>query len=135
VVHHTIFQAEARLDPMTDPMRARSDGPVKQANLYSYSDLIRTRPGIYIGGQTISLMAYHIAGYEAACRWKGVEELLDPPWSNFREYVRERTGYAESTSGWNNMLLHFCGGDEVKALGLFIKMFDAFRSGARRHDA
>jgi hypothetical protein len=120
---------------MTDPTRALSHGLDMYANLYSYIDLIRTRPGMYIGGQTVSLMAYHIAGYEAACRWKGVEESLDPPWYDFHEYVRERTGFGESTSGWSNMLLQHCGGDGAKALALFFTMLDAFRSGTQRNDA
>jgi hypothetical protein len=120
---------------MTDSTPPHDLGPDRHADLYSYIDLIRTRPGMYIGGQTVSLVAYHIAGYEAACRWKGVEERLDPPWYDFHEYVRERTGFGESTSGWSNMLLHYCGSDEAKALGLFFTMFDAFRSGTKRPDA
>jgi hypothetical protein len=100
-------------------------------DLYTYLDLIRTRPGMYIGGNSISLLMYHVAGYEAACRWKGMEEHLDPLWYGFHEYVRSRTGFGESTSGWSNMLLAFSGGDEAKGLKLFFELFDAFRIEAR----
>jgi hypothetical protein len=86
---------------------------------------------MYIGGNAVTLMAYHIAGYEAACRWKDVEEQLDPPFSDFHEYVRARIGFAESTSGWANMLLEANGGDEAKALEMFFAMFDAFRAEAK----
>jgi hypothetical protein len=120
---------------MTDPTPPRHLGRDVPANLFSYIDLIRIRPGMYVGGYSVSLMAYHIAGYEAACRWKDAEEALDPPWYDFHEYVRERTGFAESTSGWNNMLLHSCEGDEEKALELFFTMFDAFRSGTNQKHA
>lgn len=101
------------------------------ADLYSYIELIKTRPGMYIGGNSVTLMAYHLAGYEAACRWKGVEEQLVPPWYGFHEYVRARTGFAESTRGWNNMLLDFNRGDDAQALDMFFAMFDAFRVEAK----
>jgi hypothetical protein len=101
------------------------------ANLYTYIELIRIRPGMYIGGNAVTLMAYHIAGYEAACRWKSVEEQLVPPWYDFHEYIRGKTGFAESTSGWNNMLLEASGGDEAEALEMFFAMFDAFRAEAK----
>lgn len=106
-------------------------GAATSADLYTYIDLIRTRPGMYVGGNSVSLMAYHIAGYEAACRWKGSEEQLDPSWYGFHEYVRSKAGFRESTSGWNNMLLEYCGGDEGAALETFFTMFDAFRSEAK----
>ncbi len=99
-------------------------------DLYSYIDLIRTRPGMYIGGNAVTLMAFHLSGYEAACRWKGVEDQLNPPWYDFHEYVRRKTGFGESTSGWANMLLDFNSGDEAKALDMFFVTFDAFRAAA-----
>lgn len=71
----------------------------KMGDLYSYIDLIRTRPGMYIGGIAVTLMFHHLAGYEAACRWAGVDEQLDPPWYDFFEFVRCKTGFSESTSG------------------------------------
>ena len=100
----------------------------KMGDLYSYIDLIRTRPGMYIGGIAVTLMFHHVAGYEAACRWAGVDEQLDPPWYDFFEFVRGKTGFEESTSGWANMLLTYNGGDEAKALDMFFLLFDDFRS-------
>lgn len=97
------------------------------ANLYSYIDQIRTRPGMYIGGLSVTLLFQHIAGYDAACLWKGIDEQLDPPWEDFHDFVAARTGFAESTSGWANMLLSHCDHDEAKALGVFFEMFDFFR--------
>ncbi|WP_430443811.1 hypothetical protein [Sphingorhabdus contaminans] len=113
-------------------MKSSVQSADNSANLYKYIDLIRTRPGMYIGGNSVRLLACHLDGYEAACRWKGVEETLFPPWYDFHEYVRARTGFTESTSGWANMLLKYCGGDEVKALDRFFVMFDAFRSEDRK---
>lgn len=99
------------------------------ANLYSYIDQIRTRPGMYVGGHSVMLLFQHIAGYDAACYWKGIEEHLDPKWEDFHDFVAVRTGFAESTSGWANMLLSHCNGDEAEALAKFFEMFDSFRQG------
>jgi hypothetical protein len=135
MVHHPILQIEAGSRRVTKPLLSINLGGDAPANLYGYIDLIRTRPGMYIGGNSVSLMAYHVAGYEAAGWWKGAEETLDPPWYDFHEYVRARTGFAESTSGWANMLLDHCGGEEARALDMFFVMFDAFRSEGKKPHA
>lgn len=63
------------------------------ANLYTYIDLIRTRPGMYIGGLSVTMLRQHLDGYVAACCWKGINEPLESPWHVFHDCVRERTGF------------------------------------------
>jgi hypothetical protein len=95
-------------------------------NLYHLIAQIKARPGMYLESATITALKCFLDGYNFACRIKDAEERLDPPWQDFHEFVRARTGFAESTGGWCYMLLHHCDGDEEAALAVFFDMFAAF---------
>jgi hypothetical protein len=98
----------------------------KAENLYQLIEQIKVRPAMYLGSTTITALQNFIDGYNFACYIKDVEERLSPPWQDFHEFVRARTGFAESTGGWCYMLLHHCDGDETVALALFFEWFAAF---------
>jgi hypothetical protein len=97
-------------------------------NLYALIHQIRARPPLYLGENSISALHNFINGYFHACHVNGIDEDELPPWADFHEFVRARTGFSESTSGWCNMILSTCANDETKALATFFEMFEAFTS-------
>lgn len=105
-------------------------GPAK--SLYELIDLIRTRPAMFIGSASITALQNFINGYTYACYVKDIEENERPPWGDFHEFVRARTGFYESTSGWCDMILDVNDRDEAKALAGFCVLFDAFLATAKR---
>ena len=44
------------------------------------------------------------------------------------EFLKIKTNSYESTSGWDNLILEKCGGDQKAALEQFYKYLDEFRS-------
>lgn len=91
--------------------------------------MIRKRPGMYLGSNSITALWHFINGYLSAewnlgvCR-KG--ELFPLP---FRWYMHEYTGYrlkCHDTSGWCNQILRSCDEDEETALWKFYEIYDDF---------
>ena len=103
--------------------------PILKNDLYKHFDTIRKRPALFLGGLSISKLDSYIHGYQAACSFKDIEEELNPRWHLFHEFTKRKTGFYESTSGWCNMILTQCEGDEEKAIELFFEYFDEFRKG------
>lgn len=99
-------------------------GPAK--SLYELINLIRKRPAMFVGAISITALQNFINGYTYACYVKDIEEDERPPWGDFHEFVRARTGFYESTSGWCNMILDVSDRDETKALAMFFTLFDNF---------
>jgi hypothetical protein len=98
-------------------------------NLYEHLDQIRERPAMWIGNVSVSKLDTYILGYNACCHIKGIEENLFPSWNIFHEFVKRKTNFSESTSGWCNMILTHCAGDEEKAFAVFYEYFDEFKKG------
>ena len=93
---------------------------------------VRQRPGMYMGeGFELTRLESFFAGYSVALyEWGIVEEkresLFPLPFLFFFEYVALHLGYAESTSGWRNMILERVHGDEKEGLALFFQLWDRF---------
>ena len=104
-------------------------GKANNNGLYKHLKTIEHKPAMYIDGMGISKLDTYIHGYNAACSFKGIEEELEPRWHLFHEFAKRKTGFYESTSGWCNMILSKCDGDEEKALNLFFEFFDEFLKG------
>jgi hypothetical protein len=94
--------------------------------LYGFISQIRKRPALYLGEESITALHNVINGYIHACQIHKLEEEQTKHWIGFHEFIRARTGFYESTSGWCNMLLSVNGQDEAKALAAFFVMFEAF---------
>jgi geranylgeranyl pyrophosphate synthase len=99
-------------------------------NLYELILQIRKRPGMYLRTANISAMENFINGYTYVCHFKDIDENEKPAWGEFHEFVRKRTGFYESTSGWCGMILSVNDQDEVKALAMFFNLFEAFLASA-----
>jgi hypothetical protein len=98
----------------------------KPENLYQLIEQIKVRPAMYLGSNTITALKSFIDGYHFACYMKNVEEELSPPWQDFHEFVRARTGFGESTGGWCHMLLHAYDDDEERGIAAFFEAFEDF---------
>jgi hypothetical protein len=96
-------------------------------NLYALITQIRLRPGLFLDEENVSDLYYFISGYTQACAVNGIDENETPPFSEFHEFVRRKTNFYESTSGWKNMLLSFNGNNEAKALAMFFILFEEFK--------
>jgi hypothetical protein len=97
-------------------------------SLYGFIRQIRKRPALFCGDESITAVQHVINGYIYACQVHDVEAEQTQHWGGFHEFVRARTGFRESTSGWCNMLLSVNGQDEAKALAAFFVMFEEFLS-------
>jgi hypothetical protein len=79
----------------------------KTVDLYSILSDIQARPGMYLGQPSIRLLRAYIDGIFHLSSWglEEVEVISNPEFRGFHEWVKEKYGYFESTSGWCNMLL------------------------------
>jgi hypothetical protein len=100
----------------------------KPETLYALIRQIEERPGFYFEAENISAPDHFLSGYLQACLMKGIEQSNTPPFRDFHEFVRGKTKFSESTSGWRHMLLSFNGDDEAKALDMFFALFEEFTS-------
>jgi hypothetical protein len=98
----------------------------KAENLYGLINQVKGRPGFYFDADNISALYHFVNGYVQALVAKNIDEAETPPFQDFHEFVRHRTKFSESTSGWRNMLLNFNGNDEAKALAMFFALFEEF---------
>jgi hypothetical protein len=99
-------------------------------NLYGLIEQIKVRPGLFLDEVGISALYYVICGYTQACAINHVEESETPPFGQFHEFVRQKTGFPESTSGWKNMILAVNDKNEAKALAMFFVLFEEFTASA-----
>lgn len=94
---------------------------------------IRIRPGMYLGGHSITALKHYLNGYSNALSDCGIynisSKMLLP--LNFRfmhEFVSVAYGYYESTLGWANIILENVNGNEHAALDRFFEVYDEFKS-------
>lgn len=97
-------------------------------SINSMIDLIRRRPGMFLGSNSISALCHFLNGYRAAEREHAIYrtgELLPLPFL----YMHEYTGYRlrdHSNMGWCHQILNSCDGVEDIALQKFFEFYDGF---------
>jgi len=96
-------------------------------NLYTLLDSIREKPYLYLGNRHLSTLHYTINGYKLYCLHNEIDENLTPKWNDFHDFVAVQLNYAESTTGYKNMILEKNEFDEEKGLIKFYELFDLFR--------
>lgn len=92
-------------------------------------DMIRRRPGMFIGGNSITALWYYLNGYLAAERDNTTyrEEGLFPlPFRYMSSYTEHRL-HVHDNRGWYYLILNFCDGVEDIALQKFFELYDGFR--------
>lgn len=90
--------------------------------------LIRRRPGMYIGSNSLSALWYYLHGYQAALYWNAIhqrEKLFPLPFQYMHEYTEYRLR-VHDTRGWYYHIISFCDGAEDMALQKFFELYDGF---------
>jgi len=87
-------------------------------------ELIRRKPGLYLGGCSITALYYTVNGYQWALATHRIENdhTFHLP-SDFHDWVAYRLRFFEPTSGWKNMLLKACENEE-SAFRRFFELLD-----------
>ncbi len=100
------------------------------SRIYEDLDMIRKRPGMYLGALSVSKMHTFLDGYRFAIREEAEQVVRIPfqplPFWLFGTFVARK--YQESACmGWNRIILEQVQGDEKKGLELFFELLDEFR--------
>lgn len=96
-------------------------------NIYELLEMIKQRPGIYLGQRSLTALAGFIGGYFFAIAENNilVEEEI-PPFRQFHDWVARYYKWYESTAGWKNIILKEVG-DEAKACDVFFELLELFK--------
>lgn len=91
-------------------------------------DMVRKRPGMFLGSNSISALRNFLDGYHTA----ELEYAIYRTGNFFPlsfQYMHEYTGYRlhdRSSMGWNGQILKVCNGAEDVALQKFFELYDGF---------
>ena len=108
---------------------SRMSAPVLQElndSVYDLLDWIRKRPGLYIAEPSLNRLHAFLAGYTAGLGRAGFTLRDTVDFHRFQDWVANRLGYAESTSGWCNMIRNKSA-SETEAFQAFFSLLDEFR--------
>lgn len=99
----------------------------KPSNLFELLILIQKRPELYIGEKTLTCLSNNINGYNLSSFINNTEKENKNIWEEFNDFVAEKVGYFESTSGYKNMILEKNEFDETKSLNMFFELLEQFK--------
>lgn len=95
----------------------------------SAMNLIKERPGMYLGKKSFTILYGFITGFSYAELNNKLEDhstLFPLPFRFFHEFVKDKLGYYESTSGWYNMIFEKNNYDEEISFDVFFHLYDEF---------
>ena len=119
----------------------------RKYSIYDALETIRKRPGMYVGDIDLNAINTYLSGYWMAMNDADFDDVSNPEFSKFHEFVRARFNYVESTAGWANMIKAVVIGldseniywenydkdmtfeQQNEALALFYKLIDEFKAG------
>jgi hypothetical protein len=108
--------------------------PEKIKNLKGYFDVLRQRPGMFLGTNTISKLHDHLQGYQMAYWFNEIENSVDRNFfDNFNEFVYRYYGVI-TNDNWKGVILEQSFGNEQTALKTFFELFDLFIDNAKPTD-
>lgn len=96
---------------------------------YEFIEKIRTRPGMWLGSNSVTALQHFLNGCRFALQEIG-NDKADTLFPLDFYFMHEYTGFLfdlSDTAGWRNHILWKCGGDEEKALFKFFELFDEFK--------
>lgn len=96
--------------------------------IYNLIDMVRRRPGMYIGSNRISDLSTYLAGAQAAMFQYRVGSLGAPSFAHFDCWTHCYFKRPMTSGGWRHVLLDDSGGDEAAALDAFFRVLDVFRA-------
>lgn len=98
-------------------------------DIFDMIDMIRKRPGMFIGSNSITPLIHYLNGFQAAEREYGIcqkRKLFPLPFRYMHEYTQYRL-QVHSTIDWCRQILNSCDGDEETALQKFFEFYDGFK--------
>ena len=105
--------------------------PDKIKNLKDYFDVLRQRPGMFLGTNTISKLHDHLQGYQMAYWFNEIGNPVDRNFfDNFTEFVYKYYGVI-TNDNWKGVILEQSFGNEQTALKTFFELFDLFIENAK----
>ena len=96
-------------------------------DVYELIDLIRAKPGMYLGCCSLTRLRAFIDGYKFAANQCDGEVIEHPSLFDFHDWVTRRFGLKESTPGWCELILAECERNEARAFNRFIELTDEYR--------
>jgi hypothetical protein len=96
--------------------------------IYELLDIVRKKPGLFIGEPSLTALRGFIDGFRyALSSVSNPFEVEDPPFTKgFDDWIAARFGFRESTSGWKNMLLSSLDAEAAAFERFFIEL-DEYR--------
>lgn len=95
-------------------------------SFYDMLDVIRKKPGMYIGEPSINRLDAFLAGHAVALGRVKLTLRGEEGFHRFHDWVARRLGFGESTSGWCNMIRDKST-SEADAFQQFFILLDEFR--------
>ncbi len=95
-------------------------------SIYGALDAIRKKPGLYIAEPSINRLHAFLVGYGAGLGRVGFVLRDVDSFHRFHDWVANRLGFGESTSGWCNMIRDKST-SEADAFNRFFVLLDEFR--------
>lgn len=100
------------------------------SHFISVMSLIKEKPALYIGKKSFTMLDGFIAGFSHAEFLYNLSQketkLFPLPFHFFHEFVKNKLGYFESTSGWSNMIFETNNQDEEKSFDAFFELYEHF---------
>ena len=103
---------------------------MRQFDVYETIALIRPRPAMYIGSNSLVRLRAFLDGCFYMADEFGIECCERPDFGGLHDWVARRFGWYESTAGWCNIIVQECSGDEGKALDRFFELVEEYRRSA-----
>jgi DNA gyrase/topoisomerase IV subunit B len=98
----------------------------KIQNLTGYFALVRQRPGMFLGTNTISKLHDHLQGYQMAYWHNNFDNPIDKNFfENFNDFVYSYYGVT-TNDNWRGVILEQCFNNEQTALATFFELYDLF---------
>lgn len=98
-------------------------------DIHDVIERMRAKPAMWLGSRSLQELFVWLAGYRTALLDARQElHLGEPSFDHFHRFVQKKLGFAESTSGWANMICDGVRDDDGPALQRFYELFDEFRA-------
>jgi hypothetical protein len=98
-------------------------------NIFEIIELIKWRPGLFIGNRKITTLWDFLKGYEMALRLNKFQEKSFPDFALFSTWIKGRIkSEFDLSAGWYYHLLKFFKDDEEKAFEYFFELIEEFKS-------
>ena len=97
-------------------------------DIYKMLDIIRPRPRMYLGKESLTKLWWFLFGYQRALEHNSIP-FKDRLWGvgRFEFWVLRKYRLPSNTKGYADIMREKCGGDEAKALAKFFELLDEFR--------